>query len=70
MLDLDETKVEGNVKLDIKRGNREPVVEISIITINIQSYTNYTNHVYIIIMHIRRNCIHSPCILKHIPSSL
>jgi hypothetical protein len=41
MLDLDETKVEGNVKLDIKRGNREPVVEISIITINIQSYTNY-----------------------------
>ena len=56
-----------SVDLMIKKGGT--VVEISIITINIQSYTNYINLVYIIIMHIRRNCINSPCILKHIPSS-
>ena len=52
----------------IKKGGT--VVEISIITINIQSYTNYINLVYIIIMHIRRICIHSPYNLKQIPSSL
>ena len=48
----------------IKKGGT--VVEISIITINIQSYTN--NLVYIIIT--LEETIHSPCNLKQIPSSL